>query len=165
MPRHFGLIPREVRHAPIRSYDNTIGLTLAIVVLVLAYVLIPIVVVSMIVKQSHGRELYPGQYAQVDPALRYWFRNQTSPKNGQNCCSEADGIFAEEDIRKGHYWTRFTARRQDGSEMDSGWLQVPDDVVIHDPNRNGAPVAWYFYEYVGELVQLRIRCFAPGGGV
>lgn len=41
---HFDQIPREVRRTPIRSYDNAIGLTLAIVAMISVYVLIPIVV-------------------------------------------------------------------------------------------------------------------------
>jgi hypothetical protein len=44
-----------------------------------------------------------GQYAQVDPKIRQWFRNQLSPKTGGNCCNEADGVYAEEDIRGEHY--------------------------------------------------------------
>jgi hypothetical protein len=74
-----------------------------------------------------------GQYAQVDPKIRQWFRNQLSPKTGGNCCNEADGVYAEEDIRGEHYWTRFP-------QSNGEWMQVPDDVVIKDPNRNGAPM-------------------------
>jgi hypothetical protein len=44
-----------------------------------------------------------GRYAQVDPKIRQWFRNQLSPKTGGNCCNEADGVYAEEDIRGEHY--------------------------------------------------------------
>src|SRR2546423_136222 len=79
-----------------------------------------------------------GQYAQADPKTRQWFRQQISPKTGGSCCNEADGIYAEEDIRNGHYWTRW--------EGSGGWQQVPDDVVINDPNRNGAPVVWWYVE-------------------
>jgi hypothetical protein len=118
---------------------------------------------------SQGRELYPGQYAEVDPATRQWFRDQKSPKSGIPCCSEADGTYAEEDIRDGHYWTRFTWRfcfAKECQELDSGWMDVPDDVVIHNPNRHGAPVVWWYRASGTDpaSAKVRIRCYAPGGG-
>jgi hypothetical protein len=93
-----------------------------------------------------------GQWENVDPKVKQWFREQKSPKTGGYCCDESDGTYAEEDIRDGHYWTRF---EQSGGR----WIPVPDEVVIHDSNRNGAPVAWWFREN-GILL---IRCYAPGG--
>ena len=63
-------------------------------------------------------------------------------------------IGASPDIRNGVYWTRF--------ELTKGeWIPVPADVVIKDPNRNGAPVAWWYFQGG----KLQIRCYAPGGGV
>jgi len=44
-----------------------------------------------------------GQYQNVSPDIRQWFRDQKSPKTGMICCSEADGNEAQEDIRDGHY--------------------------------------------------------------
>src|SRR5436189_5066054 len=80
-----------------------------------------------------------GQYNSVSPEVRQWFRAQKSPKTGGLCGNEADGAYAEEDIRDGRYWTRF--------ELTKGeWIQVPEDVVIKDPNRNGAPVAWWYFQ-------------------
>ena len=78
-----------------------------------------------------------GQYNSVSPEVRQWFRAQKSPKTGALCCNEADGTYAEEDIRNGVYWTRFELTKGD-------WIPVPADVVIKDPNRNGAPVAWWY---------------------
>ena len=74
-----------------------------------------------------------GQYNSVSPEVRQWFRSQKSPKTGGLCCNEADGTYAEEDIRNG----------------------------VYDPNRNGAPVAWWYFQEG----KLQIRCYAPGGGV
>jgi hypothetical protein len=118
----------------------------------------------------YGRELYPGQYAQVDPDVRQWFKDQKSPKTHISCCSEADGSYAEEEIRDGHYWTRFAWRFAfNGAyqEMHSDWMEVPDDVVIHDPNRHGAPVVWWTWEsgMTPDIAKPRIRCYAPGGKV
>ncbi len=92
-----------------------------------------------------------GQYAQADPAIGKWFRDQKNPVTGVHCCSEADGEYAEEDIRDGRYWTRWP--RGDGK-----WHEVPKAAVINDPNRNGAPVVWWYMENGVTM----IRCFAPG---
>ena len=97
---------------------------------------------------GHGisRERYPGQYAQLDPAISKWFNEQHVPDHPSNsCCSNADGTRAEQDIRDGHYWTRFVYK-SGGIEMGSGWMQVPDDVIIRDgkPNPVGAPIVWWY---------------------
>ena len=95
-----------------------------------------------------------GQYNQVAPEIRQWFRDQKSPKTGMICCSEADGSEAQEDIRDGHYWTTWPA-------VAPNWYQVPDEVVIKDPNKVGHPVVWVYYE----RSEVRIRCYIPGGKV
>jgi hypothetical protein len=112
---------------------------------------------------AHGREQYPGQYAQVDPKMKQWFREQKSPKNGMVCCNDADGEQVQEDIRDGKYWvksnkTELYAKYNQVSNMVDGWVQVPDEVVISEPNLYGQPVAWYYFE----ANMLKIRCFAPG---
>jgi len=93
-----------------------------------------------------------GQYSQVSPEVRDWFRAQKSPKTGNFCCDEADGIYAEEDIREGRSWTRWSGH---------DWRPVPEDVVIRDSNRHGAPVVWWY----ADRGETKIRCYAPGGGV
>jgi hypothetical protein len=80
-----------------------------------------------------------GRYNSVAPEVRQWFRAQKSPKTGGLCCNEADGTYAEEDIRNGVYWTRFESTKGE-------WIPVPADVVIKDPNRNGAAVAWWYFQ-------------------
>jgi hypothetical protein len=110
-----------------------------------------------------AKEQYPGQYAQYPPDQRKWFREQTSPKTGNPCCSEADGTFAEEDIREGQYWVKFTARDpHTGLEFPVPWTLVPDDVIIKKPNYNGSPVVWYG---LGGGSATFIRCFIPGAGL
>ena len=76
-----------------------------------------------------------GQYNQVSPEVRQWFREQKSPKDGTDLCNEADGSEAQEDIRDGHYWTTSPAVLSTGD-------QVPDEVVIKDPNKVGHPIVW-----------------------
>src|SRR3982074_3084920 len=78
-----------------------------------------------------------GQYNQVAPEIRQWFRDQKSPKTGMICCSEADGSGAQGDLRDGP----FRAPRPCGAPY---WYQVPDEVVIKDPNKVGHPVVWVY---------------------
>jgi len=102
-----------------------------------------------------ARERYPGQFDSVDPQVKEWFRSQKIPGTEKSCCNEADGTYAEEDIRGTHYWTRW---KIDGVMTE--WQQVPEEVVLPH-NRNGSPVVWWMWRDGG----VRIRCFAPGGGV
>jgi hypothetical protein len=95
-----------------------------------------------------------GQYNNVSREIRQWFRNQKIPNTRLLCCDEADGTYAEEDIRNGVYWTRF-------GQTEGQWIPVPEDVVIKGPNLTGAPVVWWFFLDGG----LYIRCYAPGGGM
>lgn len=108
------------------------------------------------------------QFAQWSDEDRRWLRNQLSPATHINCCSEADGSTVEEDIRceeldgapRCHYRIRF--------DLTNGeWREVPDEIVIHDPNRHGAPVVWWYWQYAPDGTQQRVlfRCYAPGGGV
>jgi hypothetical protein len=60
---------------------------------------------------SHAREQYPGQYKDVPKDVQEWFRNQRNPKNGAHCCTEADGVYAEEDIRNDRFGCASTGRR------------------------------------------------------
>src|SRR5271167_766227 len=82
------------------------------------------------------------EYAQLSPAERQWFYNQQvpgGPSKGTRCCSISDGTYAQEDIRDGHYWVNFHYRPDQGGfddggtpvEMESGWMEVPDEAVIH----------------------------------
>jgi hypothetical protein len=100
------------------------------------------------------------EYAQLDSGTREWFRAQKNPTTNVPCCSEADGVSAQEDIRDGRYWTRFVTREG----LDSGWMQVPEDAILRSSNRNGAPVAWYAAKSAGAAGPsvLWIRCYATG---
>lgn len=124
-------------------------------------------VVLWLSTEAPARERYPGQYAQVDPATSQWFKDQQVPGRGYSCCSLADGTKAEEDIRQGKIFTRFTYTRHsyaDNSDTEehSDWIEVPDEAIIRDgkPNPMGGPVVWYYTEgMTGEVV--KIRCFKP----
>jgi hypothetical protein len=108
------------------------------------------------------------EYAQMyTPQELDWFKRQKVPggsAKGTSCCSVADGTFALEDIRDGHYWTKFhyttsTGEEGEGTEQhETDWVQVPDEVVIDGPNLNRAPAVWYYFENG----KPKIRCYSPG---
>jgi hypothetical protein len=109
------------------------------------------------------------EMAQLSPEERRWFRQQRitrGPAKGNSCCSEADGTYAQEDIRDGHYWTRFHygSYNEIGAKVDAGetdWMEVPDDAVLDTPNRHGSPAVWYYWAKNTDE-KPSIRCFAPG---
>lgn len=157
----------------ISDHDDLIQVACAMILLCLIVILM-----GLGLHAAFGRTLYPGQWAQVDPAERAWFKAQKSPQTGVPCCDESDGTYAEEDLREGHYWTRFAWKRctyqgalvppstppWNGMECEdviADWMPVPDEVVIHNPNRHGAPVVWWSVDGAKPY----IRCYAPGGGV
>jgi hypothetical protein len=131
-------------------------------VVIFIVLVVVLFIAAMMSSVSHGREQFPGQHAQGDPGTREWFRNQISP-SGYNCCSEADGSYVEEDIRKGVYWARWDLSVEKSPETN-GWIAVPDAVVIKTPNRVGRPVVWWYFEQNGSdaLPTLKVRCYAPG---
>ena len=100
-----------------------------------------------------------GRWAQLPQGQRDWFRSQkvpAGPHAGQSCCNEADGVYAEEDMRDGKFWVRFDAH---GTAVD--WMEVSSDVVLSVPNLHGRAVVWYWWENG----KARIRCFIPGAGI
>lgn len=99
------------------------------------------------------------EYAQLySPEERQWFRSQRNPQTGTPCCNEADGTYAEEDIRDGGYWARFEFRRSEHAAAEtSNWMKVPPETIIRSPNRHGAPTVWWYYNGAPG-----IRCFCPG---
>jgi hypothetical protein len=49
--------------------------------------------------------------------------------------------------------------------LQGKWWNVPDDVVLKQPNLDGAALVWPYFRYNdpnGELIS--IRCFIPGAG-
>jgi hypothetical protein len=108
------------------------------------------------------------EYAQMNPLEQQWWKDQHNPTTKINCCSNADGTYAEEDIRDGHYWTKFKYRvsGDSGAEVEktSDWMEVPTDTILDTtPNIHGAPAVWWGVNYpTGGTPTPFIRCFAPG---
>jgi len=92
-----------------------------------------------------------GQYAQVDPVIRDWFRSRTD-RNGVNCCDMADG-------------TRLEDPEWDCSDDDHCWvilagvrMEVPVQAIIKSPNMVGYAIVWWINSANGVV----IRCFQSG---
>jgi len=114
------------------------------------------------VAPSHGRELYPGQYAQYSPEERAWFKGVRSPK-GMLCCDVADG-----------HRTTWRAG-PDGYEVpiadDAGtvhWRPVPPDALVENAdNPTHDAIVWYRDygpQFPDDTERYLIRCFVPGNG-
>ena len=123
---------------------------------------------------AYGRELYPGQHAQVPPEVQEWFRSQKIPGTQASCCSESDGVYGEQEVRNGKYWTRFVieyhvydcSQLNGGGCLDrgitserTGWVAVPDNAVIHNSkNPYLIPIIWWHRD---ESNGVRIKCYVP----
>lgn len=98
-------------------------------------------------------QLWPPDMPQ---STKDWFSRQKSP-NGNACCSVADGVPVDWDLKDNHY------RVLDYVSSDQPrWREVPKDVVIKgETNPTGRAVVWFM---PGRDVEgLRgIRCFIPG---
>lgn len=87
-----------------------------------------------------------GRYA--NNPLKPWFDQLHSSKG--YCCSDADGVETDYEVRSGKYW----------APIDGVMTEVPDEVVITEPNKLGRAMKWLTYEN-GKKV---FRCFIPSGG-
>ena len=121
-----------------------------------------------------------GQWANSDPQTREWFLAQTNPKTGVPCCSNADGVNAEEEQCPGgavllhpefkcppgddNVWVKFRAevRASDGEIMfakDVDWMIVPPDAIL--TSSRGVATVWWSTESQSNP-KIYIRCFAKG---
>ena len=83
------------------------------------------------------------------PDLNNWFDHLASGRG--LCCSFADGFAVADpdwDSKNGHYRVK----------LDGVWVDVPDDAVITQPNRDGRTMVWRLRVYG----KISIRCFMPG---
>ena len=67
-----------------------------------------------------------GQYENVPPDIRAWFKSVMAP-NGVPCCDISDGHRTSYDVRAGAYWV----------PIEGQWMAVPERAVIRD---RGNPV-------------------------
>lgn len=110
---------------------------------------------SVIWFPAHARELYAGQFDDVDPATRAWFKG-VKAKNGVPCCDIADGHLTDYKVDStGRYFVPI-------HEMNDEWAPVPPSAVVLDAgNPYEKAVVWY----IKNGTEYYIRCFVPTGGV
>lgn len=86
------------------------------------------------------------------PELDNWYMGLRSPGHGP-CCDGSETTHLADvdwDSHDGHYRVR----------LDGQWVDVPDDAVVTEPNRDGRALLWAFKGSSGWY----IRCFMPGAG-
>jgi len=94
-----------------------------------------------------------GDHDKVSAAVRQWVEGLKNG-NGVSCCATADGWRPEAvewDITTHGYKVL----------IESHWVDVPDNAVIHGPNKLGHAVVWYYHVDGAPAV----RCFLPGEGM
>jgi len=88
-----------------------------------------------------------GQYENVPPDIRAWFKSVMAP-NGVPCCDISDGHRTDYEVRAGAYWV----------PVNGAWWRVPDHAIIRNAgNPLGEAVVWY----VNFRGSIEIRCFVP----
>ncbi len=96
-----------------------------------------------------------GQYQNVDPKIRDWFKGVRSP-NGVPCCDIADGhntIWRKSEI----------AGYEFEVPIEGMWTPVPNEVIVHNAkNPTGESIVWYVRQ--GGAQEWHIRCFVLGSG-
>lgn len=103
-------------------------------------------------RPSHARELYAGEFDNIDPATRSWFKGVKAP-SGVPCCDIADGHRVQEDLRGNSHWAFFEGQ----------WREIPPEAVVYNAgNPTGEAVVWYVRQGPDAVY---VRCFVPGGGV
>ena len=87
------------------------------------------------------------------PEVKAWV---LSLKNGPGvaCCATADG-WRPQDVE----WD--VSRKGYRVKIEDHWVDVPDETVIHGPNKLGHAEVWYYH--VNGLPA--VRCFLPGEGM
>jgi hypothetical protein len=92
-----------------------------------------------------------GQYENVPPDIRAWFKSVMAP-NGVPCCDISDGHRTTYDVRQGASWV----------PIEGEWMAVPERAIIRDRgNPVGEAVVWYVH-HRGSII---ISCFVPADAV
>jgi hypothetical protein len=93
-----------------------------------------------------------GQYEDVPPAVREWFRDLRSPNGGAFCCDVADCLRTEAQLSDDHW----RARAPDGT-----WIEIPPGSVITDRgNPLGEPILCATWAL--NSGSWNVLCFVPG---
>jgi hypothetical protein len=121
----------------------------------ITYLMVPLYVIVFIIACIFSFDAYP--HDKDRPELNIWFDHLASKKG--MCCSYADGFaLADPDWESsnGHYRVRIPDMAIPGNPLK--WVEVPDEAVITEPNKDGRTMVWPMF-YFGVIT---IRCFMPG---
>lgn len=98
------------------------------------------------------------------PSSEWW--NGLHDKHARPCCSHADGLKVEDvdwDSKDGHYRVYARGWKIAGVNIPDGWIEVPDNAVIDEPNLYGSAVVWpYLTLETTSTSVAAIRCFMKG---
>lgn len=126
--------------------------------------LLAALILLLLIAPAFGRDL-DGRF--MASPLKPWFDSLQSGKGP--CCSDADG-WALADVdwesRGGRYrvrvpreqWLPSKSQPAPPAGVEMIWIDVDDDAVISEPNRDGRTMVWPIWSFGG----LTIRCFMPG---
>lgn len=117
-----------------------------------------ILVASLLLAPVVVQAFDSGQYENVDPNVRAWFKSVRSP-HGVPCCDLADGH------RLGSGEWDIDPKVESGYRVhvEGMWMDVPPEAVVNNSgNPVGEAVIWYVRQGPESVY---IRCFVPGGGV
>jgi hypothetical protein len=104
------------------------------------------------------------------PDLTDWFMSLHS-KHGGLCCDGSEAMhlsnveWTAPNSSSHHYRVKIPVnanaydRARQSEEVETVWVDVPDDAVIDDPNKEGTALVWPTYGYLGAPA---VRCFMPG---
>lgn len=122
---------------------------------VIAVAISALVVAAVLVATKARARDTSGQYAQVTPEMRKWFRERQN-KMDEFCCDIGDG----QDVLDTE-WRRTADGYQVFLNVDRQWHDVPGRAIVETENKWGAALVWL---YKGGDGVTYIRCFLPGAG-
>lgn len=118
-----------------------------------------ITVISLIVLALAISQAYP--HDELHPELNNWMKTLTNHRKGM-CCDGSDALhlrdidWETQNKEHSHYRVRIPATSMEDTNMI--WIDVDDDNLVDDVNKDGSPLVWPYY-YDGRAW---IRCFLPG---
>lgn len=133
-------------------------------------ILSAMLMMSFMMWPAQGREQYPGQYAQVDPKIREWYRELKMPDQPQmSCCGEADAYYAATYTKDGKNIAVIIDTRED-APLGRPHVAIGTEIVIPDHKMKwdrGNPTGYsiIFLSNPNDEGKRDVYCFVDGGGV
>lgn len=115
--------------------------------------------ISLVVLALAISRAYP--HDELHPELNQWMKSLTNQRKGM-CCDGSDALhlrdvdWETQNKEHSHYRVRLPASSPDDKHMV--WVDVDDDMVVTEPNKDGSTLVWPTYGYAG----VHITCFLPG---